>query len=99
MTHYFGTLIPPRTTFPGDITPDELALMRQHAAYWKSLLEPRISVAFGPVMDPKGAFGVCIFKAEDEAAARAIMLADPVVKAGIGFTFTLLPMGNAIYRE
>jgi uncharacterized protein YciI len=99
MTHYFATLIPPRTTFPSDITPDEMALMRQHAAYWISMLEPRVSVVFGPVKDPKGAFGVCIFKAEDEATARAIVCADPVVKAGIGFTFTLLPMGNAIYRE
>jgi uncharacterized protein YciI len=99
MTHYFTTLIPPRGTFPGDITETEMALMRQHLGYWKALLEPRVSVAFGPVMDPKGVFGVCIFRAEDEAAARALVLADPVIKAGIGFTFTISPMGNAIYRE
>jgi uncharacterized protein YciI len=99
MAHFFGTLIAPRTTFLVDLTPDEMDLMRQHWAYWKSLLEPRVSVAFGPVMDPKGAFGVFIFRAEDEAAARALMLADPVIKAGIGFTFTLHLMGNAFYRE
>lgn len=32
--HYFFKLIPPRPSFPGDITPDESALMERHAVYW-----------------------------------------------------------------
>jgi uncharacterized protein len=99
MSHYFMILRPPRPTFPGDMTAEERQLMQQHAQYWRALLEERVSVVFGPVMDPQGAFGVGIFRAEDEAAARSLVLADPVIQANAGFRFELHPMGNAIYRE
>lgn len=37
---------------------------------------------FGPVLDPKGAWGVGILEAENEEAARRLTFDDPAVKAG-----------------
>ena len=35
MRHFFCKLHVPRATFPADITPDERALMKAHAEYWR----------------------------------------------------------------
>ena len=43
-------LIPPRTTFPGDITPAEAKLMQQHEEYWEALFETGSVLIIGPVL-------------------------------------------------
>jgi uncharacterized protein YciI len=98
MAFYFCKLFSPRPTFPGDITPEEGALMQAHGQYWHGLAERGTAVAVGPVMDPAGAFGFAFVEVEDEAAARALTEADPVIRAGAGFRFETYPVPQAILR-
>jgi uncharacterized protein len=81
--HYFFKLIPPRPTFPRDITEDERKLMDQHAAYFQSQFEAGTVLLYGPVMARDGAFGVGILEVEDEAEARRFGEGDPSVRAGM----------------
>ncbi len=89
--HYFFKLIPPRSTFPQDITDDENQLMKEHARYFQQhFAEGRILV-FGPVMVPGGAFGLAVLEVEDEAEARQFGENDPSVLAGL-YRFEIYPM-------
>lgn len=80
---WFVRLIPPRTTFIQDMTPAEGALMDQHFNYWKDQNARGVCLFGGPVLDPKGAFGILVLRAATLEEARAIAAADPSVKAGL----------------
>jgi uncharacterized protein YciI len=92
MKHYFFRLIPPRPSFPMDMSPAEAALMREHAAYWSGLMAQGLVHAFGPVLDPKGPHGIAVATLEDQADPQTLGAADPVMRAGIGFHIEALPM-------
>jgi uncharacterized protein YciI len=76
-------IIPPRPTFDKDSTPAEDALMDQHFAYWKDLNDKGICIFGGPVLDPKGVYGIIIVRAATEEEANALAAGDPSVKAGL----------------
>lgn len=99
MKYYFCKLVPPRPTFPQDITPAEVQLMQQHAAYWRDQLGKGFVVVFGPVADPTGNFGVAILELPDDMIPTILTEADPVIVANAGFRFEVRPMPNAIHRE
>jgi uncharacterized protein YciI len=80
---WFIRLIPPRPTFDKDMTGAEEKLMDQHFLYWKDLFEKGVCVFGGPVLDPKGVYGVLVITAASEDEARAIADDDPSVKAGV----------------
>ena len=80
---WFVRLIPPRPTFDKDMTPEETKAMQAHYLYWKDKFEKGVCLFGGPVLDPKGVYGVVVIVAPNEDAARAIADADPSVKAGI----------------
>ena len=65
MTYFLYKLTPPRPTFPGDMTPAEGILMREHVGYWAGLMKQGRVLAFGPVADPKGSYGIGIIQLED----------------------------------
>ncbi len=98
MPYFFCRFVPPRTSFPGDITPEEAALMKQHGEYWRERAEQGIAIAFGPVFDPKGAWGLGVAEAADATVMRDLTDADPIVRAGIGFVFEIHPMPSLILR-
>jgi hypothetical protein len=98
MAHFLYKLIPPRPTFPGDMTEDEGAIMQEHFGYWGSLIKAQQAVAYGPVMDPKGSYGIAVIEVEDEAAATGIAENDPAIVSNAGFAFELHPMPGAIVR-
>jgi len=77
MPHFFLKLIPSRPTFANDMSEAERAIMQLHAAYLAGLLANGTGIAFGPVMDPAGTFGMGIVEVADEAAPRAITDNDP----------------------
>lgn len=81
--HYFFKLIPPRPTFPADITAQEKALMNEHSAYFAEQFDAGKLLLYGPVMAPDGAFGVGILEVADEAEARQFAESDPSVRAGL----------------
>ena len=98
MKHFFYKLIPPRPAFPADMTEAEAAIMQEHFAYWSNLLAKRTVIAYGPVMDPKGTFGVAILEVEEESVAKIIAEDDPAIKSNAGFLFELHPMPDTIAR-
>jgi len=81
--HFFVRLIPPRPTFPMDMTPEEKSFMQQHVVYTHEKFVAGKVLIFGPVMAPTGAFGMAVFEAADEAEVRSILENDPTVKAGL----------------
>jgi uncharacterized protein len=96
MKFFLCRLIPPRPTFAQDMTDAEAMVMRDHVAYWTDLAELGTAIVFGPVADPKGAWGVVILEVEDEAAVQSLTANDPVIRAAIGATFENLPMPRAV---
>lgn len=83
MKTFFIRIIPPRPTFDKDASPAEQALMNAHFVYWKDLFDKGVCVFGGPVLDPKGVYGVLAVEAASEDEARALAAADPSVKAGL----------------
>jgi uncharacterized protein len=79
------------------MTEAERKVMQEHAIYWKDLTERRIAIVFGPVLDPKGMWGVAIVEVADEADAPALGTNDPAVQAGL--TFEVFSMPGAIVRK
>ncbi len=83
MKNWLIHIVPPRPTFDKDASPTEQALMDQHFAYWKNLNEKGICLFGGPVLDPKGVYGILVVRATSEDEARALGSGDPSVKAGL----------------
>ncbi len=83
MTLFLFKAIPPRTTFAQDMTESEKKVMEKHVAYTKDLFEKGIVIVFGPVLDPKGVWGVGIYELENISKAETLVSNDPAVKAGV----------------
>jgi uncharacterized protein YciI len=92
MKGFVYRLIAPRPTFAADMSADERATLMQHAAYWSALMTAGKAVAFGPVDDPRGSYGLGILLVEDLAEAEAIREADPAITAPHGLRAELAPM-------
>jgi uncharacterized protein len=89
--HFYVKLIPPRPTFPADMTPDERAIMQQHVDYVTGLFAQGKVLIFGPVLDPTYPFGMAVFEVEDESEIQLLMNNDPSVLCGLN-QFTVVPM-------
>ncbi len=98
MPFFFCRMNPPRADFAQTVTDAERALMGQHAAYLKAEQEKGVAVLFGPVGDPRGAWGLAVLECADQAQARAVTDNDPVVKSGQGFSYDVYPMLSANLR-
>ncbi len=96
MKYYLFKLVPPRLTFPADMTPVEAGLMQEHAAYWRGLMGRGQVVVFDPVADPKGSYGVAVLQLPDDADPGPLGENDPTIKVGVGFAFELHPMPQAV---
>jgi uncharacterized protein len=81
--HYFLKLIPPRPDFSITMTEDEKTIMQEHIVFWQDLLVKGICIVYGPVFDPKGAYGIGIVEAEDEEILKYIEKNDPSVRTGL----------------
>jgi len=56
---YFSLrLLSPRPKFPTYITDGERAIMKAHSDYWKGSMREGYVLAFGPVLYPKGMYGL-----------------------------------------
>jgi uncharacterized protein YciI len=81
--HFVVKLIPPRPTFAVDMTEEESNIMKLHAAYWKDKADRGIALVYGPVLDPKGVYGLGIIEVDDKDQARTFAANDPAVKSGL----------------
>jgi uncharacterized protein len=68
---------PSRPDFALTMTDSERAIMLQHVAYWTEYLKRGKVYAFGPVIDPKGIYGLGIVAVENEQELKDILANDP----------------------
>lgn len=92
-------LLPPRPSFAMDMNDAERAVMQEHVGYWMQHMQAGNVIAFGPVGDPQGPWGLGLVRAKDKAEIEAFGAADPAVKSGRGFRYELIPMLNIIVPQ
>ena len=93
---YLIRLLPPRPDFPQTMTADELAIMQRHVAYWTGLLERGTAIVFGPVADPRGAWGAGVVRVAHADELRDLEAGDPAIREGSGFRYEVLAMPGAV---
>src|SRR5690242_21095674 len=93
---FFCRLIPPRPDFMVTMTPDERGIMQAHVGYWSGKVATGHALAFGPVADPKGGYGIGIIKVSSLAEMEALRQADPAMQAHVGFSYDVLPMPRLV---
>ena len=65
-------------------TSEEADIVSHHFNYLKDLTEKGVMILAGRTLNTDvSSFGICIFEAEDESAARRIMESDPAVVEGV----------------
>lgn len=75
--HYFLKLNPPRASFTTDMTAEERAIMQQHVAYWMPYVQDGTVIVLGPVMDPKGGYGVAVISVDSKEQLDTMIAKDP----------------------
>ena len=74
----------PRLHSDANWTKDDEAVLSRHLARFKEAIKTGQLILAGRTLEPGDkTFGIAIFEATDEAAARAFMEGDPAVAAGL----------------
>ncbi|HEY2722123.1 MAG TPA: YciI family protein [Chitinophagaceae bacterium] len=90
--HFFIRLNPPRPDFATTMSEEERSIMQRHIAYWTPFLNDGTLIVFGPVMDPKGTFGMAVIAANNLEEANQLAFTDPATELG---TIDIFPMRAA----
>jgi len=95
--HYLYVLrLVPRLHDPAAWTEADRATVAAHFQYLQAAAQQGRLVIAGRTDEPLDAtFGIAVFEAESDAAARAFMASDPTVAAGV-MTATLHPYSIAL---
>ena len=96
--YFLCRLLPPRASFMQDMSADEREVMSQHGAYWRGLLDRGVALAFGPVADPNGGWGVGLLRAANEKEVESLRDGDPAIRSNRGFRYEILPIVKLVYR-
>ena len=91
--YFFVRTQNPRPTFHLDMTAEERAIMERHVVYWSEQATQGIALVFGPVMDPRGVYGIGVYQVQDEAEMRSLLEHDP---ANGLLQYEVLPMARAV---
>src|SRR5437773_1668664 len=75
--HFFLKLVPLRTTFTIDMSEEERNIMQKHINYWAPYVNDGTAIVLGPVMDPKGGYGIAVVAVESEDQLNQIVVNDP----------------------
>jgi uncharacterized protein YndB with AHSA1/START domain len=97
--YFFCRLLPPRPSFATDMNEKEASAMREHAGYWRSLSARGVAVMFGPVLDPKGPWGLGIIEASSLDEVQALQADDPAITGNIGLRYETMPFARAVLRN
>jgi hypothetical protein len=89
MKRFLLKAISPRPTFAKDMTEEERGTMKRHVGYWTDKTNKGIAIVFGPVLDPKGVWGVAVIEVEDDANLSSLLLNDPASEL---LTYEVYPM-------
>lgn len=92
MAYFLVKLIPPRPTFVADMSAQERSVMLAHQDYWLPHVNAGLVIVMGPVIDPKGGYGVMIVNTPSLRMLEDWEAGDPVMAAGLGFAFENYPM-------
>jgi uncharacterized protein YndB with AHSA1/START domain len=92
-------LLPPRPTFALDMSDEEAGIMKEHASYWRALLEEGSALLYGPVADPSGPWGLGMIRVPDQAKLDVLCEGDPAIRSKRGFRYETLPMIKAVTRS
>jgi uncharacterized protein YciI len=83
----------------GGLTAEEAETVSRHFAYLTDLTEKGVMILVGRTRNNnETTFGLAIFEAENESAARRIMEDDPAVRGGV-MRATLYPYQIALMRK
>ncbi|WP_348812935.1 YciI family protein [Flavobacterium maritimum] len=77
---YAVYLNPSRPDFAMTMTDIERVIMGQHVAYWTEKMKQGKVYAFGPVIDPKGIYGLGVVAVDNEQELKDIIANDPAGK-------------------
>jgi uncharacterized protein YciI len=94
--YFLCRLLPPRSDFMATMTAAERTVMQAHVAYWTGKVGSGEAVAFGPVADPAGGYGIGIIRVADRREVEALRDADPAMQSGLGFSYDILPMPQLV---
>ena len=83
----------PRPTFHRDMTAEERDVMTRHVAYWRQFADAGAAIVFGPVMDPKGVYGIGVYNVRDEDQFRSMLANDPAKEI---LQYEFHPMAQAL---
>jgi len=75
--HFVLHLLPSRPSFAMDMNEEERAIMQQHVVYWRELMDKGMVIVYGPVMDPKGPYGLGVVRVDDEEQLKTLIANDP----------------------
>jgi len=75
--NFFLKLNPPRASFMKDMLDSERAIMQQHVAYWAPYVQDGTVTVLGPVMDPKGGYGIAVVNVDNEEQLNILLSNDP----------------------
>ncbi len=92
MAYFLTKLIPPRPSFVADMSAEEREVMLAHQDYWLPHVNAGLVLVMGPVLDPKGAYGVMIANVPSLKMLEDWEAQDPVILSGRGFAFENYPM-------
>jgi len=75
--NFFLKLNPPRATFMMDMTAEEKSTMQKHVAYWAPYISDGTVIVLGPVMDPKGGYGIAVVRVDSDEHLQQLLASDP----------------------
>lgn len=70
--------------------------MESHILYWSEKAKEGTAIVFGPVMDPKGVYGIGVYQVQDEAEKLDMLDHDP---ANGLLKYEVLPMARAVVGD
>lgn len=98
MSEWLYRIVPTRPGMVTAPTEAERDIVSAHFDYLVDLRDRGILILAGRTQEAEGTFGITVFQADDETAARAVMDADPGVSGGV-FAATLHPYAVAVARD
>lgn len=94
--YYFVKTTNPRPTFHLDMTPVERETMVRHVEYWTGFAKRGNAIAFGPVIDPSGPYGILVARFENQDELKAALAGDPAKNI---FGYSWATMGNLVSEK
>lgn len=68
---------PAKGFFYVDMTDEERGIMQKHVAFWNDYINDGTVIVLGPVMDPKGGYGIAVVSVDSEDQLNQIIAKDP----------------------